>query len=104
MRSQKNQETEDQRHRRIALLAAQFLWDLEEAGVAGDDPTLTFTWKGVWSSSMGPFLVVRRLVRHCVTVSWRYGRPPKRPNADMVWDGKSWHSQEAVAAAQEGSR
>ncbi len=95
MKNQKKQETENQRDWRLSLLAAQFLWDLEEAGVAGDDPTLTFTWKGDWYRYSGEFLQVRRLIQRCVTVSWRYERPPKRPSEDLVWDGKSWSSQRA---------
>ena len=104
MKNQKNQETKDQRDSRIALSAAQFLWDLEEAGVAGDDPTLTFTWRGEWSSYSGQYLKTKRLLADLVTVSWRRGRPPRRPSEDLVWDGKSWYSQLDSSEAQEASR
>ncbi len=106
----KNQETEDQRDQRLALSVAQLLWDLEETGVSRGVPaTLTFTWEAEWGSYNGQFLCLRRLVLALVTASWRYGRPPTRPNADLVWDGlawdgRSWRSQEAVAEAQEASR
>lgn len=95
---------EDQKDWRIALSAAQLLWDLEEAGVAGSDPTLTFTWRGEWSTYSGQYLTARRLITRLVTVSWRYGRPPRRPDEDLVWDGKEWHSQLVRAESQEASR
>ena len=104
MKSQKDRETKDQRDWRIALLASQLLWDLEEAGVAGNDPTLTFTWRGEWYSYSGQYLIARRLITHLVTVSWRYSRPSSRPSGDLVWDGKSWHSQLAAPSAQEDTR
>ena len=104
MKSQKEQEIQDQRDRKIGLSAAQLLWDMEEYGAAGDPPTLTLTWLGDWSSFNGQFLTGRRFIRKLVTVSWRYHRPPSRPNEDLVWDGKSWRSQLAAAEAQEASR
>ena len=99
MKNQKNQEIMDWR---TALLAAQFLWDLEENGVGGNDPTLTFTWRGDWSSYSGQFVIVKRLVRHMVTVSWRCGRPPKRPPM-RTWSGTG-SSGIPVSEAQEDSR
>ena len=95
---------EDQRDWALELSAAQLLWDLEEAGVAGNDPTLSFTWTGGWNLYNGQFLITKRLFLAMVTVSWRYGRPPKRPNEDLVWDGKHWHSQLVTAEMQEDSR
>lgn len=85
----------------LELSAARLLWDLEEAGVTASNPTLTFSWCGGWREHSGRFLTIRRLVHHMVTVSWRYGRPPRRPSEDLSWDGEQWRPRLVGAENQE---